>query len=273
MAIPAVLRMPSPPSVRRIARVVLVGWCLLAGATAPMAVRADEPPFYTAHVYPGGAVTLSEAALRAHDKKVIALTFDDGPDPINDPAILRLLASHKAVATFFVIGRDADGRLDQIKAMIAAGNEIGNHSWNHRMFARMPGDVQAAEMRRTDELLASAGISVHWFRPPYGSYTTETLSVAKGEGLETILWSADPSDWRNPRPATIARRVIRDIRPGAVILMHSTSSHTVSALPAILDHATANGFQFVTLSEWKRIMIEVDPANSATLAHAIQGGG
>jgi peptidoglycan/xylan/chitin deacetylase (PgdA/CDA1 family) len=223
----------------------------------PATAWASQSPFYTAHVYPGSPVTLSERVLREHGENVIALSFDDGPDVANDTEILRLLAQYQAVATFFVIGNRAASRLDMLKAMIAAGCEIGNHSWTHPMLTHLGADAQLAEMRQTNDLLAGAGIPVNWLRPPYGDYDTLTRTIAESESLETILWSVDPSDWRSPPPDTIVKRITENMGPGSVILMHSTRAHTVQALPRILEFAKANNYRFVTLSEWKQIMIRV----------------
>ncbi len=222
-------------------------------------VRHGHAPFYAAHLYPGSPLTLSERALREAGQNVLALTFDDGPAPANDTEILRLLGEHNAVATFFVIGSKAVHHVDLLQQMVKAGCEIGNHTWNHPMMTTLSADAQLQEMHQTDELLAGAGISVKWFRPPYGDYNTQIRNAAHTEALETILWSVDSQDWKGSPPEAIAKRVIDDISPGAVILMHSTKTHTVAALKDILDYAKANNYRLVTLSEWKRIMIEVDP--------------
>ncbi|MEI6985877.1 MAG: polysaccharide deacetylase family protein [Rhodospirillaceae bacterium] len=231
----------------------------LAGESSSYVVRHGRAPFYTAHLYPGSSLTLSERALRESHENVLALTFDDGPALGNDQEILRLLAMYNAVATFFVIGSKAVHHLDFLHQLVDAGCEIGNHSWRHPMMTSLSGDAQLDEMRQTDDVLAGAGIPVKWFRPPYGDYDTLTQTIAQTEALETILWSVDSRDWKGSPPDVIAQRVIGDISPGAVILMHSTKTHTVMALPKILAYAKANGYRFVTLSEWKQIMIRVDP--------------
>ncbi len=228
----------------------------------PVQALAHPTPFYTAHVYPGSPITLSEKALREHGETAIALTFDDGPDPTHDFEILRLLAQYHAVATFFVIGSKAVNHLDLLKAMVAAGCEVGNHSWTHPMLTRLNADGQLAEMRQTSALLAGAGIKVNWLRPPYGDYDAQTRAIAQGESMETILWSIDPSDWKSPPAETIVKRITGDMAPGSVVLMHSTRAHTVEALPRILEFATANKYRFVTLSEWKQIMIRVSPPST-----------
>ncbi len=249
---------------RRDFSILAGGWVVgLSGLVVrPAPVLANPTPFYTAHVYPGSPITLSEKALRAHGEMVIALTFDDGPDPTNDTEILRLLAQYHAVATFFVIGNKAVNHLDLLKTMVSAGCEIGNHSWSHPMLTRLNADAQAAEMRQTNEVLAGAGIKVNWLRPPYGDYDRQTRAIATAESMETILWSIDPSDWKSPPAETIAKRITRDLAPGAVVLMHSIRAHSVEALPRILDFAAENHYRFVTLSEWKQIMLRVSSPTS-----------
>jgi hypothetical protein len=143
--------------------------------------------------------------------------------------------------------------------MLNAGCEIGNHSWQHPMLTTLSAEAQLAELHQTDDLLATNGIPVKWFRPPYGAYDSVTHTIAQNEGLETILWSVDSQDWKGGEPDVIARRVIENLSPGAVVLMHSIKTHTVAALPKILAYAKENKYRFVTLSEWKQIMIKVDP--------------
>jgi peptidoglycan/xylan/chitin deacetylase (PgdA/CDA1 family) len=228
------------------------------GSMVARPVLATPAPFYTAYVYPGSPIPFSEKALRAHGETAIALTFDDGPDPGNDGVILQLLAQYKAVATFFVIGSKAARHLDLIQAMVTAGCEIGNHSWSHPMLTHLSLEDQATEMRKTNALLADANIKVNWLRPPYGDYDHQTRAIAEKESMETILWSIDPSDWKSPPANTIATRITRNLAPGAIVLMHSTRAHSVKALPRILEFATANHYRFVTLSEWKHIMLRAN---------------
>ncbi len=216
-------------------------------------------PFYAAHLYPGSSLTLSERALHQAGENVIALTFDDGPALTNDTEILRLLAQYGAVATFFVIGSKVGRHMDLLQQMVTAGCEVGNHTWRHPMMTTLSGDAQQDELRQTDDLLAGAGIPVRWFRPPYGDYDTLTQTVAQMETLETILWSVDSRDWKGGAPEVIAQRVIESISPGAVILMHSTKANSVAALGKILEFGKNHGYRFVTMSEWKQIMIRTDP--------------
>jgi len=189
---------------------------------------------------------------------VLALTFDDGPEPGRDDEILRLLARHGAVATFFVIGATAAAHLELVGRMVAAGCEIGNHSWTHVSLLGLGAELQREEVRRTNELLAGVGIRPRWFRPPFGHTDARIEAIAREEGLETVLWSLDSRDWARQSPEEIARRVIAGLAPGAVILLHSFAASSLAALPRILDHATSLGYRCVTLSESRRL--EASPA-------------
>ena len=197
---------------------------------------------------------------------VLALTFDDGPAPGNDSEILRLLARHGAVATFFVIGSAIGAHFELLERMVAAGCEIGNHSWSHAVLPGLPPGVQRGEVRATNEVLAGIGIRPRWFRPPYGRTGAETEAIARAEGLESILWSLDSQDWTGHGADETARRVIGGLASGAVILLHSTADNSVAALPRILEHAAGRGYRFVTLSEWRRLAGGGEPVSA-------EGGG
>ncbi|HEY0835382.1 MAG TPA: polysaccharide deacetylase family protein [Azospirillum sp.] len=246
-------------------RLVLVLALLLAALPAARAgelsyvARHGKADFLTAHLYPGAAIVLAPKRLR---ENIAALTFDDGPDPTNDPEILRILAEHGAVATFFVVGRNAAKHPRLLREIAARGNEVGNHTFDHlRLITRTP-DQQDETLRRTNALLSAAGVAPRWFRPPFGSYDEHTLSIARANGLETILWTIDSKDYRDLPAAVIEDRMMRDLGPGSVVLMHSNHRNTVEALPNILARAKLAGVRFVTLSEWKALM------ERATIAEA-----
>jgi len=229
-------------------------------AAGPLVLRVRPAPFYTAHVLPGGTIYLSQKALFDQGRNVIALTFDDGPDPVNDREILRILADLKATATFFMIGQRAARNLDVVQEIAAAGHEIGNHTWSHPMLTTLTPDHQVEELRRTVAVLASAGIQPKWFRPPYGDYDSLTLQIAHAENMETVLWSVDSRDFTGRASDKLVAGAAHDFHPGAVALFHSIKKNTVAALPEIIQQATSAGYRFVTMSEWKSIMIEADSA-------------
>lgn len=210
--------------------------------------RAD---YRAEHLLPGAAVTLVPPESV---EPVIALTFDDGPDIHNDPALLAVLAEHKVPATFFVIGRNAHRYPALLKAISDAGHEIGNHTWDHTRLITQTAPEQAQEMARTSRVLAREGITAQWFRPPYGSYDEKTGPLARAAGMDVVLWTVDSQDYRDRPPEVLEERVVNQLTPGAVVLMHSNHANTVTALPGIIRRAQAAGYRFVTLAEWKSLM-------------------
>ncbi len=177
---------------------------------------------------------------------VVALTFDDGPDPASTLRILDLLAAGHATATFFVVGRQAQRFPDLVRAEVGEGSAVEGHTWTHR---RLPGLDEAAfsaEVDRSDDLLAQlVGHRVTCVRPPYGRVDARVVERLGSRGLTTALWDVDPRDWSRPGAGTIAARVLGRLHPGAVIVLHDGGgdrSQTVAALPVILDGIRSRGY-------------------------------
>jgi cellulose synthase/poly-beta-1,6-N-acetylglucosamine synthase-like glycosyltransferase/peptidoglycan/xylan/chitin deacetylase (PgdA/CDA1 family)/spore germination protein YaaH len=201
--------------------------------------------------------------------KKIALTFDDGPDPEWTPKILDVLEREKAPATFFVIGESANQNTAIVKREFALGNEIGNHTFTHPETEQITKTQLQLELNLTELLLESAlGVKTTLFRPPYGiDHQPETASeiqmlpVAQSMGYVIIGARIDPHDWGEPNgqpPApvqTIVQRVLTQTEnsDGNIILMHDGGgvdrSHTVAALPQIIDGLRAKSYQFVQVSD------------------------
>ncbi len=183
--------------------------------------------------------------------KAVALTFDDGPNPGYTERVLDVLKSKHVHATFFVVGRMANAYPDLVKRELKEGNLVGDHSWSHPMLAHRSDASARDELQHTRDLLRKLGATVTVFRPPYGSYTRSTVSIASSLGLRTVVWSADPSDYRRPPVGTIVARVMSQVRPGTIILMHDGGgdrSNTIAALPIIIDNLRKQGYSFETLS-------------------------
>ncbi|MBZ5694103.1 MAG: glycosyltransferase [Acidobacteriia bacterium] len=197
----------------------------------------------------------------------VALTFDDGPDPQWTPKILDVLNQKKAPAAFFVIGESANQNAEIVKREYALGNEIGNHTFTHPEFEAISKPQLQVEMNLTELLLESSlGVKTTLFRPPYGiDHQPETASeiqmlpVPQAMGYVIIGARIDPHDWGEPNgkpPApveTIVQRVLADTEAnkGNIILMHDGGgdrSHTVAALPQIIDGLRAKGYEFVSVS-------------------------
>ncbi|CAK0758670.1 peptidoglycan-N-acetylglucosamine deacetylase [Azospirillaceae bacterium] len=242
-----------------------------AAALRMKSARYVHAPLIAGTLTPGGSVVLSERIVREAGENILALTIDDGPEPIYDTEIIRILAEHNAVATFFLVGRNAARFPELVKAMVDGGNEVGNHSWSHPMLPSLLAQEQVDQIRKTNDIISTIiGKSVRWFRPPYGGYGNQVTSLAHAEGLDTIMWTTDTQDWTNISPQQIVDRAADHLTPGAVILLHSTRRNTVLALPQIIEQAHAQNFRFVTMTEWKNVMSRLEPkaiaANAANSA-------
>ena len=198
----------------------------------------------------------------------VALSFDDGPDPEWTPQILKILNEKKAPATFFVIGESASQDAAIVKSEFELGNEIGNHTFTHPEFDTISKPQLQIELNLTELLLESnLGVKTLLFRPPYGiDHQPETASeiqmlpIPQAMGYVIIGARIDPHDWGEPNGGapppvdTIVQRVIADATAGKgnIILLHDgggNRSHTVDALPLIIDGLRAKGFEFVSVSD------------------------
>ena len=156
-------------------------------------------------------------------EKVIAITFDDGPDPEQTSLILDVLKMNGARATFFVIGENAEKYPDVVRREAQEGHEIANHTYTHLMNNPPPVERIRKEVVRSQELLtAITGNKPVLFRPPGGIYNERMLQVMKREGLMTVLWSwhQDTRDWARPGVPAIVNKVMRNARAGDIILFH-----------------------------------------------------
>jgi peptidoglycan-N-acetylglucosamine deacetylase len=178
-------------------------------------------------------------------RRRVALTFDDGPSSVQTPAILAILNRFDARATFFEEGRHVAGRDELMRRILASGDEIGNHTFDH------PHYPDYGELARTDRAIRRAtGFEPCLFRPPYGLLDATDEDAAAGTGLETILWTFDSGDDHHPPPARIEAHVASDARPGSIVLMHDGGDHpqTVRALPGVVERLERRGFELVTVS-------------------------
>lgn len=197
--------------------------------------------------------TGSSETFKAVGKKVVALTFDDGPWRSSTDKIVASLKRYDADATFFVLGSQVRGQSARVKATAAAGNEIGVHSWGHANMARRSRKTNSADLKRCSAAITKAtGHKPLWFRPPYGSTSTALKRTASSVGLRQAIWTVDTLDWKNRNASKITSRALKGARSGSVILMHDgggNRSATVKAVPSILKTLQARGYDFVTLSE------------------------
>ncbi|WAH35104.1 polysaccharide deacetylase family protein [Alicyclobacillus dauci] len=193
------------------------------------------------------------------DKKVIALTFDDGPDPIYTPQVLELLSAYHQHATFFLIGRKVKQYPQIARDTALLGNELGNHTYTHRHVARMTESELIQELNEThDEIQRATGEDTKYFRPPRGFYDERSVLTAYRHGYPVVLWSwdEDSRDWEAPGVHNIVKTVMSHIDPGDIVLFHDgtgNSKQTISALKIILPALQERGYQCITISEMSRL--------------------
>lgn len=186
---------------------------------------------------------------------VAALTFDDGPDPRYTPRLLDVLDRHGARATFFMIGRAAERCPDVVEEVARRGHCVANHTYSHPSLPRLPGRERRAEIRRCGRALEPHGR--HLFRPPKGHQTPATRLDVLRCGFETVGWSVAAEDWLPREPEAIADRVLAQLAPGSIVLLHdglwdpesraaADRSRTVDAVDLLLERCVGR-FRFRTL--------------------------
>lgn len=204
------------------------------------------------------------------DGPYIALTFDDGPNQKLTPRLLDLLAQHHIHATFFVVGENAAQYPEILQRAVREGHEIGNHTWSHPNLAKISEENVRSQIKRTEEAITSAiGSRPTLFRPPYGSVTPRQKHFIHDElGYEIILWEVDPLDWKNPGPNVVSSRILKETRPGSIVLAHDIHAQTIQAIPATLTELEAKGFKFVTVSELLKLQTPIPPPTPKPVAPA-----
>jgi peptidoglycan/xylan/chitin deacetylase (PgdA/CDA1 family) len=202
------------------------------------------------------------------DGPYIAMTFDDGPSAALTPKLLDLLAARHIKATFFVIGENVAEHPEIVARAAREGHEIANHSWSHPNLGKMSQEGVRSQLQRTDDAIKSAiGKSPTLLRPPYGSITEREKRWIHDEfGYDIILWDVDPLDWKRPGPAVVRNRILKETRPGSIVLSHDIHPGTIEAMPSTFDELEAKGFKFVTVSELIGMATPVTPHPKATPA-------
>jgi peptidoglycan-N-acetylglucosamine deacetylase len=189
----------------------------------------------------------------ATDRREVWLTIDDGPDPATTPQILALLEAHRARTTFFLIGTKVSRHPELVAAILRNGHTVGNHTDSHpcpTFWCASPRRL-AAEIDRCAAALLKAGATpTPWFRPPVGIKNPFLHRQLAARGLDLILWSARGFD-RVSRPAAALARIVRDVKPGAIILVHESGkpgSPRLTLLTQLLDRLEKEGYACVVPS-------------------------
>ena len=199
------------------------------------------------------------------DPKTVALTFDDGPHPRYTEEIAALLRKYGIRAAFFEVGQNlgtvgADGKIALLKnatiskRLADAGHMVANHTYSHRVLAKLSEADRTREIESTSSLLEKAlGQKPALFRPPYGARNRTVLAQITHEGLENIMWTIDSQDWADPIPESIAMRVIHQLDEShkGIILFHDIHKQSILALPLVVDELNRQGYTFLAYNDGK----------------------
>lgn len=180
-------------------------------------------------------------------KKVIALTFDDGPSAATTPRLLDLLKARNVKVTFFVLGTMAQRSPDVLKREAAEGHEVASHTPYHNQLTLLSFAQVRAEAVEMDRIFTEIlGTRPPFTRPPYGAFN---VNVQNALAQPLVLWSIDPRDWQDKNANTVCTRVVNAAKDGAIILVHDIHATTVDAVPCIIDSLWKQGYEFLTVSE------------------------
>lgn len=215
--------------------------CLLGCGTLSAGASSPRPAYEPIH--------------RIHTvKKVVALTFDDGPDAVYTPKILEVLHRNHVQATFFVLGSQVDKHPKVLQWIYKAGHEIGNHGYHHYDLNKLTEQEVYDEIKHAERsILKTTGILAQYYRPPGGVMTHDVMNAVQSCGYDIIHWSVDPRDWSLARTASIiAKSVKSSVSSGDIILFHDgglNQRQTVAALQDLITDLRRQGYRFVTISQ------------------------
>jgi peptidoglycan/xylan/chitin deacetylase (PgdA/CDA1 family) len=189
-------------------------------------------------------------------RRVMALTFDDGPSPYTQSIVSVLVRMH-VPATFFVVGQQLNDFASGLRDELRHGFLIGDHTENHAWMIHLDGAGQYQQVHDDAIRLERLGAPFpRLFRPPYGAYNQQTLQTLGGLRMLMVLWSIDPGDWRRPGVGEIVANVLNNSKPGAIVILHDGGgdrSETAAALPAIINGLRKRRYQLVSVPELLRL--------------------
>ncbi len=184
-------------------------------------------------------------------KKMVALTFDDGPNPATTPKVLETLEKYNAKATFFMLGQQVEAHPDLTKDVQSRGHEIGNHSWSHPVLPSLPDARIKEEVLNTNAVIKETlGEEPTVFRPPYGAVNDKVRAHLTHP---VIMWDVDTLDWKHRNPAQLLDFVKKYTHDRSIVLMHDIHQSTADGLDQVMQFLQNEGYQFVTISELRAV--------------------
>ena len=206
--------------------------------------------------YTWGAHLLTLGAIRhgPNTGRRVALTFDDGPDPLHTPKLLDLLQAFGVRGTFFLIGQRASWAPELVRRIVEEGHELGNHTWSHRNLWACGPRQTAGEIMRGHRILEEiVDHAPRWFRPPWGMVNLAVFAATRRLRTPCVLWSVQPEGLRPVPPDRMADAVLASARPGAIVDLHDAEGvrgapeRLLAALPSMISGRRARGYELVSL--------------------------
>ena len=205
----------------------------------------------------------------------VALTFDDGPDPVSTPPLLKLLAERSVKATFFLIGQRAEEHPELVRRILAQGHEVGNHSYGHDVFLMLRGSKRlAVQIAKGQDALKDFGVRPLAFRPPVGITNPRLFGALLREGMFCVGFKRRPADFGNRRVRGLAKRVLRRLRAGDILALHDRAPKTgipvetwLAEVDRVISGTAARGLKPALLSEVLRKPV-MEPVRSGNLPAA-----
>jgi len=189
-------------------------------------------------------------------ERVVALTFDDGPRPPFTDAILDVLRDQGIVATFFLVGENVERHPELARRIVREGHAVGNHGWAHRALDKLSAEEAHYEISRGARAIRQAtGVQPGIFRPPFGALDSRIRGpegIAADHGQTLVMWSVETRDWATRSPRAVAVGTLREVEPGAVVLLHDGGGdreHVVTATRWMVGHLARQGYHFVTVPQ------------------------
>ena len=193
------------------------------------------------------AVGNAGTVLGENQCKYVALTYDDGPNPIYTEKLLDILEKEQVKASFFLMGKQVKTYPEVVKKMAEQGHLLGNHTYSHINVCEVSMEQALEEINHTSELIYRAsGIRPEYFRPPFGC---DRNCLAKQAGMFQVFWDVDPKDWEVQNTDNIVNHVLKHVEDDAIILMHDEYQTTVDATKILIPRLKKMGYVFVTVDE------------------------
>ena len=194
-----------------------------------------------------GAVQAGVTSDKVSKKPKVAITFDDGPSTVYTEILLDGLKERGVKATFFLTGREIQYSEDVVRRMSEEGHIVGNHTYSHIDLKRSNYATSKEEIEKTNECIKRVtGKTPEYIRPPYGDWDERLLEETD---MSIVLWSVDPEDWKDQNASIVANRVIKNTKPGDIILLHDIFKTSVNAAFIIIDELQRKGYEFVTIDK------------------------